>query len=146
GPVYGTHPGSPWQRVPPAIVGRWAGFHFAAIVLCSRGKASYLRLRFEDVLLDPRASLGRIQEFLGIDLSEAIRRIEAHQPIPMNHICAANRARLPGSLTVRPELAAPTKLSRRNSALFWTLAGWLALVLGYRPGVPRSTSRATSRD
>jgi hypothetical protein len=134
GPVYGTHPGPDWQRAPPTIVARWTGFHLAGIALCSRGPGTYLRLRFEDVLLHPRETLGRVQEFLGIDLSEAIRRIEEHQPIPMNHICAANRARLPGALTVRPELAEATRLSRTNSALFWGIGGWLALALGYRPG------------
>ena len=112
GPAYGTHPGSPWQRVPPAIVARWTAFHTAAIAFCSRGRGSYLRLRFEDVLLHPKESLGAIQQFLGIDLSEAVRRIEMHQPIAMNHICSANRARLAGALTVRPELAAPSRLSR----------------------------------
>jgi len=133
GPAYGTHPGSNWQRVPPAIVARWVAFHTAAVAFCSRGRGTYLRLRFEDVLLHPEESLGAIQQFLGIDLSEAVRRIGAHQPIAMNHICSANRARLTGSLTVRPELAAPSKLSRANTALFWSMGGWLALALGYRP-------------
>lgn len=145
GPAYGTHPGSHWQRVPPAIVARWTAFHTAAVAFCSRGRGTYLRLRFEDVLLHPKESLGAIQRFLGIDLSEAIRRIEAHEPIAMNHICSANRARLAGSLTVRPELAAPTQLSRANSAMFWTIGGWLALALGYRPGTDAPTPPSPAR-
>ncbi|MCI4373070.1 MAG: sulfotransferase [Thermoplasmata archaeon] len=140
GPAYGTHPGSPWQRVPPAIVARWTAFHTAAIAFCSRGKGTYLRLRFEDVLLRPKESLRAVQAFLGVDFSEAIRRVEEHQPIAMNHICSANRARLAGSLTVRPELAAPSPLSRAHSALFWSMAGWLALALGYRPGSRQKTA------
>jgi sulfotransferase family protein len=144
GPAYGTHPGSPWQREPPAIVARWVAFHSAAIAFCSRGKNNYLRLRFEDVLLRPKESLGAIQEFLGVDLSEAVQRIQEHRPIPMNHICSANRARLSGSLTVRPELAAPGRLSRAQSALFWGMAGWLALLLGYRPGSDRTSDRPSA--
>ncbi len=140
GPAYGTHPGPAWQRIRPAIAARWTAFHSAAIAFCSRGPDTYLRLRFEDVLRHPRETLTRVQEFLGIDLSEAIARIEQHRPFEMEHICSANRARLVGTLTVRPELAAPTKLSRSNSALFWTIGGWLELALGYRPGTERAPS------
>jgi hypothetical protein len=147
GPIpQGIEAGTAFQRTPPAVIARWMLFHLAAILLCSRGRGSYLRVRFEDVLERPRETLGTIQQFLGIDLSEAIELIETHRPFAMTHICAGNRARLAGSLVVRPQLAAPPRLSRTHTALFWTMAGWLALLFGYRPlaatasAPPRPTS------
>jgi len=143
GPAGGVEAGSHWQRVPPAIVARWLVFHLATLVFCARGRDSYLRIRYEDLLRSPRETLGSIQRFLGIDLSAVVAQVEAHTPVPMVHVCAANRARLSGSLTLRPELASPAKLTRAQSALFWAMAGWLAFAFGYRPGggkAPRPSS------
>jgi hypothetical protein len=146
GPIpQGIEAGTPLQRAPPAVVARWMFFHLAAVLLCSRGKDQYLRVRFEDVLQHPRETLGTIQTFLGIDLSEAIDRIETHRPFPMVHLCAGNRARLAGSIVVRPQLSKTPHLSRAHTALFWTMAGWLALMFGYRPGAP-SPPGGTARD
>ncbi|HXQ48226.1 MAG TPA: hypothetical protein VN842_00395 [Thermoplasmata archaeon] len=147
GPIpQGVEAGTPLQRAPPAVVARWMIFHLAAIALCSGDRRSYLRVRFEDVLQRPRETLGAIQEFLEIDLSEAIDLVESHRPFPMTHICAGNRSRLAGSLVVRPELAVPPKLSRAHTALFWMMAGWLALLFGYRPGAGKAPGRPRSGD
>jgi hypothetical protein len=138
GPIpQGVEAGTPLQRTPPAVVARWMLFHLAAIVLCSRDRENYLRIRFEDLLEHPRETLGTVQKFLGIDLSDAITLIETHRPFPMVHICAGNRARLKGSLVVRPQLAVPPQLAPAHTALFWSMAGWLALLFGYRPGTRR---------
>jgi len=139
GPIpQGVEAGTPLQRTPPAVIARWMLFHLAAILLCSRGPDTYLRVRFEDVLQRPRETLGTIQEFLGIDLTDAIELIETHRPFPMVHLCAGNRARLAGSLVVRPQMATPPPLSRTHTVLFWAMAGWLALLFGYRPGADRA--------
>jgi hypothetical protein len=140
GPIpQGVEAGTPLQRAPPAVIARWTLFHLAAILLCSWDRETYLRVRFEDVLEHPRETLGAIQKFLGIDLSEAIDLLETHRPFTMVHLCAGNRARLAGSLVVRPQLAAPARLSRAHTVLFWLMAGWLALLFGYRPGAGRTS-------
>jgi sulfotransferase family protein len=141
GAPLGPDAGSPFIRSPPAIIARWMVFHTAAVAFCSRGRNDYLRVRFEDVVARPRAALGAIQQFLGIDLSEAIELVEAHRPLPMVHVCAGNRTRLTGSLVVRPELARPPRLPRAHALLFWAMAGWLALLFGYRPGSPGESRR-----
>jgi hypothetical protein len=140
GPVTGTEPGSPWQRFPPVVVARWTVFNLVALLISVGGRGRYLRVRFEDVLLQPRKTLEQVQQFLGIDLSVAIARIEARESLPMFHICAGNRVRLAGALTLRNELAQAPRLSRGQSALFWAMAGWLALAFGYRPGASREAS------
>jgi hypothetical protein len=138
GPASGTNPAPPWQRTPPAITARWTALHVAAIALCWGRRGTYLRVRYEDLMLRPAESLREIQRFLGIDLSETIHRVESRQPIPMFHICAANRLREAGSLTVRPELSDPPKLSKAQTAVYWTVAGILALAFGYRVRATRA--------
>jgi len=141
GPIGGpVEFGPAWQRSPPAVVARWLVFHLASIAFCSRGPKTYLRVRYEDLLLRPSETVRSIQQFLGIDYSEAIRRIETEQAFPMVHLCAANRSRLKGSLVVHPEMATPPRLSRAHTALFWGMAGWLALAFGYRPGTAKTAS------
>ncbi len=141
GDPLGAEAGSPLIRSPPAIIARWMVFHTAAIAFCSKGRGDYLRVRFEDVLAHPRTAIGAIQEFLGIDLSEAIELVETHRPLPMVHVCAGNRTRLDRIAVVRPELADPPRLPRAHALLFWAMAGWLALLFGYRPGSPREGRR-----
>lgn len=121
--------GGRWIRLPPMVIARWVGMNLLAVLLCSGDR--YLRVRYEDLVTRPRATLERIGRFLGIDLTDVIARVEAQTPILMRHIAAGNRNRLQGSLVLRGEFAWTKGLPRADRALFWLTAGWLARLFGY---------------
>ncbi|MGC2289824.1 MAG: sulfotransferase domain-containing protein [Thermoplasmata archaeon] len=124
--------GGPWVRFPPIVVARWVGMNLLGTVLCSQDRANYLRVRYEDLVENPRATLERIGRFVGVDLTEVIARVEAKDPIPMRHITAGNRNRLGGSVVLKADLSWTTGLPQSSRALFWLTGGWLARLYGYR--------------
>lgn len=124
---------SRWVRALPVIVGRWVVCHLLSWMMLRRA-GSYLRLRYESVLEDPSSSLRTISEGLGVDLTPVVRRVQIGEAIPMRHIAAGNRMRSLGAVRLRPEFAAPPHLPPLSRVLFWAMAGWLALAIGYRPG------------
>lgn len=131
-----------WVRGSWVVVARWVGYHTLALLFRLRGDEQYLRIRYEDLVLDPDRTLRRIENYLGIDLSDARQRLSLNEGVPMRHVVAGNRVRLAGEVRIRRELARPKELPRSVSVLFWSVAGWLALALGYRPsgGPPPSDS------
>ncbi|HEV2165599.1 MAG TPA: sulfotransferase [Thermoplasmata archaeon] len=131
-----------WVRNPVIVVARWLGMNLAAILLCARGRSRYLRIRYEELLDDPRATLSRIGRFLGADLSEVIDRVEAGTPIPMRHIAAGNRARLSRTIVLARSPPRHDALTWATRAFFWAAAGWFAGPLGYRPGTTFRRSSA----
>jgi sulfotransferase family protein len=124
--------GGPWVRFPPVVVTRWVGMNLLGMLLCSRDRDRYLRVRYEDFVAHPRATLERIGRFLGIDLTDVIARAEARIPIPMRHIAAGNRNRLKGAVVLKADLSWTTGLPRASRVLFWLTSGWLARLYGYR--------------
>lgn len=139
----GRDPETPtgWLRTLPVILGRWVVYNLAGLWLWIRDPRSYIRIRYEDLMLDPVEALGRIGRFLGIDYSRTAAELAAGNPVEMRHIYAGNRVRLLGRVSLRRELAGPPRLAPAVSAAFWTVAGWLALLFGYRPGRRRSGPR-----
>lgn len=138
----------PWVRAAPVVVARWVFFNLFSLWLCAGSRDRYLRVRYEDLVRSPEATLLRLQEFLGWDLQEVGRRLVAGGSIPMRHIAAGNRVRLKGELALRPELSDPVPLPFLATAMFWTMAGWLALALGYPlrgPGASGSSRNGVGR-
>jgi hypothetical protein len=124
--------GGQWIRLPPIVVARWAGMNLLSMLLCLGGRDRYLRVRYEDLMRDPRGTLQRIGRFCGVDYTEVIARVEAHVPIPMRHVAAGNRNRLRGTVVLQADLGWTTGLPRASRALFWLISGWLARLYGYR--------------
>ncbi|HEV2429320.1 MAG TPA: hypothetical protein VGV64_05685 [Thermoplasmata archaeon] len=123
-----------WVRNPIIVLARWIAMNLAAIVLCGGDRSRYRRVRYEDLLADPRTTLTRIGELLGTDLSAVLARVEAGDRIPMRHIAAGNRARLKREIVLDRTPTRLPRLPRATRLLFWASAGWLAGPLGYRPG------------
>ncbi len=124
----------PWLRTRPVILARWVVGNLSAVLLGFLDPSSYLRVRYEDLLLRPEETMARVGAFLGLDLSGIARNAGSGGVIPMRHIIAGNRLRLVPRLTLRPELSRTPPLSTATTVFFWTFGGWLALLLGYRPG------------
>jgi Sulfotransferase domain len=121
-----------WLRTTPVVVGRWVSYHVLSLLLLAHQRR-YLRVRYEDLLRDPGETVGRIARFLELDLSDVVERVERGIPIPMHHIAAGNRVRLLGEIRIDSEGGGVPRLGLGSRALFWGLAGGLALALGYRP-------------
>jgi hypothetical protein len=111
----------------------WAFANVAFALLFAPRDGSYLRVRYEDFVGDPEATLRRVGAFLRVDLSPVTAQILRGDPFPTGHVISGNRLRLGGGVTVRRErVQAPVTLPRRQGQVVAWVAGWAARIYGYR--------------
>jgi len=67
---------------------------FCSLVRLRSRRSRYLKIRYEDLLQDPRRTLGRISEFTGLDLCASIEKIESSLPLKRGHVFNGNRMRM----------------------------------------------------
>jgi hypothetical protein len=59
-----------------------------------------VKVRYEDLIVDPVAALGRIGDFVGFDLRDVARRVVDDEPIEIGHMVSGNRFRTRGMIKV----------------------------------------------
>lgn len=126
-----------WLHSRPALAFRWAAMNLLAIWLCSGGRRRYIRVRYEELVRDPEGVLSELETFLQMDLGGLKEMVRKNEPIQIPHIISGNRfmrQSQTAKLWSRP--TPPEALDRRTRLLFWTVAGWVAGLLGYRPTGP----------
>jgi Sulfotransferase family len=110
----------------------WAGANLVFAVVFSIREHRYLRVRYEDLVTHPTATLGRIGEFLELDLTHAVDRIRSNEAFPPGHILSGNRLRLGGGMLVRrDDGASKDPLLPPERQVFSWAAGWAAWLFGY---------------
>jgi hypothetical protein len=121
----------------PAKTGiRWTWVNLSSHLLQRLG-VPVLRLRYEDIVRDPRRELVKIARFSGLDVSEEdlsfIRGAEVD--LPPDHLVAGNRVRLlSGPLELRVDEEWRTKLTRRQQRMAALVARPLLRRYGYDTG------------
>lgn len=87
--------------------------------------APSVRLRYEDLVDEPRTALGPVGALLGLDLSDVADRLVDGRVVPVGHGIAGNRMRRSGPIRLRPDTdwvdAAPTTV-RIAGRLTWPIA------------------------
>jgi len=91
-----------------------------------------IRLRYEDLITQPGIELRRIGDLVGMDLEPLAAAVAGGQPMSIGHTIAGNRLRMAGSVQLRPDVEWVEKLTWREQAACWALAGWLMKAYGYR--------------
>lgn len=106
-------------------------------------KENSIRLRYEDLITQPGVELRRIGELVGMDLEPLAVAVAGGQPMTVGHTIAGNRLRMAGSVQLRPDVEWVEKLTWREQAACWALAGWLMKAYGYhwRTNLPDTAGR-----
>jgi hypothetical protein len=110
---------------------QWVGFNLLSSILFRRSRDRYLRIRYEDLVSDPKGTLRRLGEFLELDLTSVIETVTEGRPIPVSHILGGNRLRFGGEVTLRPDTEWQQLLPSQDERVFWRWTGWLARRYGY---------------
>jgi hypothetical protein len=109
------------RSLPSALV-YWLSVNVAAqLAVWTRLRGRAIKVRYEDIVREPERELARIGEFLGVDMSDVIRKVRDAQPIDVGHIVSGNRLRALGSVKV-----AIDEEWRRNFGLFKRVGLYLA--------------------
>ncbi len=116
----------------------WAYYNLLAEYVIANRKIPAVRLRYEDLIADPRAALARIGALVGANFDEVAGRIETGGGVAPGHMIAGNRLRMQRAVTPRPDLEWRQRMTLGQELCFWSLAGPMALRYGYRPRAARS--------
>lgn len=73
------------------------------------GAERYIRLKYEDFVGQPEASLERVGAFVDIDLSETAKLIAEGKPLIAEHAVGGNRARHEGARLTQSKVSKPQK-------------------------------------
>ena len=119
------------SRSPLRLAGLWLTTNFVASVVFRVQSGRYLMVRYEDLTERPNDTLERIGRFLDVDLTGVGRDLAAGRPIPISHVVGGNRLRFSKGLTLRADAEWERALPRKDRAVFWAVAGWLAWWDGY---------------
>ncbi len=78
-----------------------------------------IRIRYEDFMQDPRATLRSIAACIEIPLDELADKIEQGEEFSVGHNVAGNRLRMAGSVRLSPDTKWVRMLSKKDKALVW---------------------------
>lgn len=110
----------------------WVLANAGAHVFARRFPESYRRVRYEDLVDTPAATIATLREFLGVDLTAQGEMLAGRRPVPRGRQLMGNRLRTLPDIVVRKDEEWRRRLSWKQSMLFWTIGGSLARHYGYR--------------
>jgi hypothetical protein len=135
----GSRPGEEKPPLPPwALTLRWVASNLLAMLLCSRPRDRYLRIRYEDFVEHPVETLERVGRFVGLDMTPVIEQVREGRPIPVAHLIGGNRVRFNPTVTLDSRFVNHASESRNDRWSYWALGGWMAFLYGYLPKGRRS--------
>jgi hypothetical protein len=111
----------------------WCRMNLQADLLRRRlGPEKALLVRYEDFMLDTLSVLQTIGRFIGIDLENVQRVIDAGEKLYFDHTIAGNRVRMKGELRLKYDQEWREKMSPRDRRVTELLTGWLMARYGYK--------------
>jgi hypothetical protein len=127
------------DRTPAKVVGAWVQSNMVASVLGPLvGRERYVRLRYEDFIADPAATLRRIGDVAGFDASALAERAEQGREFVVGHLTRGNRVRFENSIRITRQTLRRARLTSRQRLIFAIEGGWLQYFYGYREGATGS--------
>jgi hypothetical protein len=84
-----------------------------------------LLCRYEDVVLKPAETLGKIGLLIGQDFTSVTEDLREARPLPVTHTFAGNTMRMSSIIQLKPDTAWKENLSPQELQIFNVMAGWL---------------------
>src|SRR5215204_854197 len=112
---------------------RWTVQNLAAEWVCTQlGPKRTMRLRYEDLVADPKTALERIGSLIELDLTDVAEAASSGKPMHAGHNIGGNKTKKSGSITLRPDAKEwKSALSPTEQRLSWMFMGWLMRRYGY---------------
>lgn len=97
------------------------------------GSTTTMLLRYEDLVADPKTSLGRLSDFTGLDFELISKKLEQGSSFRSEHAIAGNRLRMQQTIQLAPDTRWRQELSPFWQKLLPLLTASTAWRYGYRP-------------
>lgn len=95
-------------------------------------KNQILKIRYEDIIDHPQKTFHRIGEYLNLDLSDIVKKIENKEAFQMPHIIGGNRLKKADSITLKKDTEWSEKMFVLQKIGYYLLALPLMLINRYR--------------
>lgn len=123
-----------WDVLPNPV---WkTAFEWVGVNLLSNYVAGNLenviRIRYEDLIIDPNKTLLRIGRLLGLDFQDVANRFSSGKSIRIGHIAAGNKLRMQDEIQLNPDESWKKDMPVQKRALVWRICSWLMRRYGYR--------------
>jgi len=96
------------------------------------GKEKVLKLRYEDFVNDTEKVLLKVQDFIGCDLSENLKKLDHNEPFDMPHIIGGNRMTESKRVTLKSDLQWKKSISRPKQIAYYMLTLPFMLINKYK--------------
>lgn len=111
---------------------RWAMVNLAAEHLRRIvGARRYIRIRYEDFVANPVATMKAIGDMIDVDLQEIGAKLARGEAIEPYHQMAGNRLRMKSTVKMEKDDAWHTQMPEAKRRLFERVCGWLLKRYGY---------------
>lgn len=120
------------RRVPaPLVMTHWLLKQATASILLARTAKHYVRIRYEDLMLDPFSTLDRIGDFAEVDVQSIKERIRNEEPFSSGHIFSGNRVSRNKEIVFDSDRIETNRLTSMSRNRFWYTIGWPSAFWGY---------------
>ncbi len=110
----------------------WVIVNFQAMRAARRVERGHRTfVRYEELVTDPKAVLGRIADIAGIDFGDVATAVSSGAPVAIGHATAGNRLRMRRSFELRANTEWMVRLPASAERLVWTIAGPVMRRMGY---------------
>ncbi len=104
----------------------------AHLAAWTRLRGRLIKVRYEDLVSFPERELTRIGQFIGIDMSVVIGKINSAEPVAIGHLVSGNRLRSTGSVKIKADDQWRRSLGWPRRVLAYPLCLPVQLLNGYR--------------
>ncbi|MGA8303626.1 MAG: sulfotransferase [Thermoplasmata archaeon] len=110
---------------------RWVVPNLLAMILCSRPRNRYLRVRYEDFVERPAEILEQVGRFVGVDSTPTFQNARPGATFAIPHLIGGNRLRFYSTVTLDTRFAGDALTAQNDRWSFWAFGGWMAFQYGY---------------
>jgi hypothetical protein len=114
-----------------AVIG-WATSNLACLLNSFvLGRDNYLHLRYENLIINPQRELIRLGNFLNLDMTPVINKIQNDGIFMPGHIIGGNRMSRSGTIRFKPDLSWQHNMPFWKKSLVWLAAWPMVMFFGY---------------
>jgi len=124
--------------LPPWLRALWVAMDWTITNLIGIGMVTWLkpgsviRVRYEDLVRNPRDTLATIGSHIGVDLTDVWEMIEEGRPFHAAHNIGGNRLRFAKAIRLQEDMEWRERMPLHHRVLYAVVAWPAAIVLGYR--------------
>ena len=111
---------------------QWLIANILSSLVARRTGKRCIRIRYEDFVSDPVATLKQVESFAEVDLADSIECATGKRAVAASHAVAGNRLRMKKDLSLKPDMEWTEKLDANQERAVWRRTSWLLKRYGYQ--------------